>query len=650
MEFSSKMSNDKRLAGCSWSWGFEVVVYLAGFAGQLCLTIPLWLGYLRVRPYELSTAPHIAALAAIALQLIVVGRRFVGDGLWTGIKESCATLSIPTRCAILAVFCLTSTHLTLLIPRWGEEGTVLLLIMRVGAAGVLAAANALSLWQAGRCVPQFLKTPSPTLLRRLPYLTAIGVLLVTGVMSNGVYEGLPHIPDEAAYLFQAECLADGLLEAEAPAVPKAFNIYLIESKDGGWRAVTNPGWPALLSVGVRFGLTNWINPLLAAACVLLLHSFMRRIGDTSTANVAVVLLASSPWFLFLAASLMTHILTLFLLLGALSLMVRQEPRHTTTLLAGLLLGWLFTVRPLDGLLAGISIFTAGLWTGRLKLTTALTFCFGCLMTGGLLLWFNHTLTGTIATTPVNDYIDRLWYPGANRLGFGADVGNPTGGWGLLDPYEGHGWRDVLLNLNQNAYNLNFEFLGCGAGSLCLLVVHWAFGQWDRRDRLAAGALAATAILYSTYWFSGGPDFGARYWFPMLPPLLWLSARGFATIRDRTINRERIRVAVMVSIIATLCLFVPWRCLTKYHDYRGVTTDIRHAYEEGQFAHAIVLIDDTELSGALYRSAFFLNAPTLPDSRPVFARDRGPASHARLRAAYPDRELLRWTGSGCEPVH
>ena len=106
---------------------------------------------------------------------------------------------------------------------------------------------------------------------------------------------------------------------------------------------------------------------------------------------------------------------------------------------------------------------------------------------------------------------------------------------------------------------------------------------------------------------------------------------------------------MVSIVATIFLFMPWRCVTKYHDYRGVNSDIREALDAGQFGNAVVLIDDKNHSGSLYRSAFFLNHPSLPPERPVFVRDLGPESQARLKEAFPNRELLRWTGDGCETI-
>ena len=368
------------------------------------------------------------------------------------------------------------------------------------------------------------------------------------------------------------------------------------------------------------------------------------------ANVATFLLATSPWFLFLGASLMTHTLTLFCVLMAATFLVSERLGNGRLLMVGLFLGGLFTVRPLDGLLFGAIALAAILWLRRVRPLDALVYCLGCGLMGGLMFVFNYGILDTLTTTPINDYIDRIWQPGANRLGFGSDIGNPPdGGWGSLDPLRGHGLADVLLNLNQNMHNLNFELFGCGAGSLILLLSHAIWGKWNRGDRLAASVALSIAALYSLYWFSGGPDFGPRYWFLMLPSVLWLSAQGLSTLVERSGQSRRVRGALAMSLIAALLVFVPWRAATRYHDYRSVNADIREAARRGDFVNAVVLIPDIKINGGLYRSAFVLNDPALPDDRPIFVRDLGGDVFKRLREAYPKRPFLRWENGSAQPL-
>ena len=77
-----------------------------------------------------------------------------------------------------------------------------------------------------------------------------------------------------------------------------------------------PGWPAILAIGVRAGVPWLVNPVLSGVCILLLYALVRRLDTPRTARLATVLLATSPWFLFLGMSLMTHTATLACALAA----------------------------------------------------------------------------------------------------------------------------------------------------------------------------------------------------------------------------------------------------------------------------------------------------------------------------------------------
>ena len=139
-----------------------------------------------------------------------------------------------------------------------------------------------------------------------------------------------------------------------------FEVYLVDQRDGRWYAITNPGWPALLAVGLKLGHPGLVNPLLAALSILLLHALVRRLRGLASAHAITAMLAVSPWFLFLSASFMTHLATLACLLGAwLAIEVaRRRAMLALCLLAGLLLGEIFLVRPLDGILAGGNLWAA----------------------------------------------------------------------------------------------------------------------------------------------------------------------------------------------------------------------------------------------------------------------------------------------------
>ena len=215
--------------------------------------------------------------------------------------------------------------------------------------------------------------------------------------------------------------------------------------------------------------------MLGGLCVLLAHSLVRRIVDRGSAHVLALLLATSPWFLWVNASFMTHAITLALCLGGWRLVAQRTA--SSAFLGGLCMGLICLVRPLDGLAVGVltGLWALGLGGKRLPFFALATYAFGCVAGAATLLGYNYALTGDPLFFPINDYLDRLWYTGANSIGFGADKGNP-GGWNL-DPLAGHGPWDVLYNTNQNLYYFNFELLGWCVGSLLPLAVHLVRGKF-----------------------------------------------------------------------------------------------------------------------------------------------------------------------------
>jgi hypothetical protein len=261
------------------------------------------------------------------------------------------------------------------------------------------------------------------------------------------------------------------------------------------------------------------------------------------------------------------------------------------------------------------------------------------------LLYNAALVGDPGAFPINAYLDRIWYPGANALGFGPDVGNPHG-WSNQDPLRGHGVWDVLYNANQNLYNLNFELFGWCSGSLVSCAAHAILGKWNRLDRAAFAFTAAIVAANSVYWFSGGSDYGARYWYLVILPLAWLSLRGLATLGDVLEERfadATLRVTATAGILVaiSLAVFTPWRAVAKYKDYRGYHGDFRRLAESPSLAGALVLVD--VLDETEYGLAFLLNDPRGPGAGPVFAWRRDEATEARLREAFPDRSIVRMSG-------
>ncbi len=428
---------------------------LLATAAQLALTTPLWLQYVDLRPDRLRSGTGPVSGAVLAVQAGVVA--FALRGRVASLVASLRKVANARVVVVLAVvFVFAAAHVSPLFGPDGARHTGSYLMLLAAVLG-LTTLNAVNLWLFAGAVPaadaarwrarlaSFCSLPGEDRAATradawIPRAMALFVLAAAAVLATAVLERVSHLPDDGVYLFHAQCAASGNLSVPAPPAPEAFGSYLLDVRDGRWFATTNPGWPSVLALGVAAGAPWLVNPLLAAACVLMLHALVRRWSDRGTAHFVTLLLVASPWFLFLAASFMTHVLTLALFLAACLLVTPRAgtPRPGAAGLAGLLLGYMVLVRPLDGLIAGGFI---GLWLlgrERRRWSSLATYALGCVASGIWLFVYNTALTGNPLSDPMSRYLDVLWYPGCNRLGFGADVGNVPGRWGGLDPNPGHG--------------------------------------------------------------------------------------------------------------------------------------------------------------------------------------------------------------------
>jgi 4-amino-4-deoxy-L-arabinose transferase-like glycosyltransferase len=379
--------------------------------------------------------------------------------------------------------------------------------------------------------------------------------------------------------------------------------------------------------------------LLAGALVLLTHAAVRHTVDRGTAHFTVLLMAVSPWLWFMSGEFMPHPLaatcTIASLLAAVRLRGGAGPRWV--LVAGFSLGLLATVRPLDAALAALLVCACLVAPGAPRRLVALVASGVLAMAiAAVVLPYNHALTGRATYTPQMLWTDRRWGPGTDRLGFGGDIGIRE--WSNIDPLPGHGVADVLVNLNRNLAITQAELLGWCVGSLLLFVVGLALrpprgntAPWRSLVGLFVGG-------YCLYWFSGGPDLGARYWYPALPGFAVLSVLG-ATALCRVWQHPRSGAAVLRSAIvltlAALVSVVPARAVTKFHGYRLIGSDVAALVRSEGIRNSVVFLRTPQRSR--YQAAFHLNSVPLGDDN-VFARDAGAASRAAVLRAFPGRTV------------
>lgn len=527
---------------------------------------------------------------------------------------------------------------------------------------LIAGTALMNLVLAVTAIPRHALEKSAGAIRRLllrpsfPYVAATLVVVVSSGLALVVLDAIPHVPDESAYLFQAKHLAEGKLALPAPPVPEAFNVPFSTVRNGEWFLTLAPGWSVVLALGVWIGAPWLVNPFLGGIAILLLHSFLRRTHGKDLAGGVVALLAISPWFLFMNASLMNHplVLVLFLLILMGAVHARESRNLGWAGVIGLCTGALLLIRPLDAVLAGAvgaAFWLAAGWK-RVRPAAVGVALVASLATTALFFSYNRNFSGDPLVVPMNPYFDVRYYAGGNRLGFAADIGN--WGWTALDPLPGHGPIDVLVNSNQNLHLLNFELFGVAFGSLLFVGLLFVWKEW-RRDFLWWFTALITIAGLNLYWFSGGPDFGARYWYVAIIPAVILTYRGAQSLAEKlrvcaVVPDAELRVWSLVGISCLLgfLILIPWRNLDKYKYYRGARADFGALIRENNFGRDLVFVRGEQVPD--YTSAVAFSAPRFDRDAPgpIFVMDVGPEKNEMLVRYYSDRRV--WVTDGPRKAH
>jgi 4-amino-4-deoxy-L-arabinose transferase-like glycosyltransferase len=391
-------------------------------------------------------------------------------------------------------------------------------------------------------------------------LLAVAITLLALVIGLGatrwVFEGLPHLEDEFAYLWEAHVMADGQIRLPEPEHAKPMLVPFVVQAEGFRFGKYPPGFPAALAIGIWANAAGAVNPILGALAVWLIYRLGTRIVDERVGLVAAGLTAISPFFAVQSGTLMSH--NLSLALGAVFALAwfdrfRVEggtiadpriPARMLEVLAGLSLGLLVLTRPLTAVGVALPFVVHGLVMLRRSAREAwppLAMIAGLtgLLTLILPLW-QAALTGDPTQNPY-----ALWWP-YDKLGFGAGVGNVPGGHNLT-----LAWLNTRFSLRAGLHDL----LGWPYISWILL----PFGLWTlRRNRdglLLAAVFPSLLVVYSLYWI-GAWLLGPRYYYAALPGLMVLSAAGLLWVGGWFVEGvTRVLRARRLATLGVVCLLV-----------------------------------------------------------------------------------------------
>ncbi len=539
--------------------------------------------------------------------------------------------------ALVGLLCLVSLALTWLTFR-----------RRIAAFAQAASGRTSGLW--GRL---------PTHVWRIDRWDALALLVAgasfaaTLTVALVQFHGEPHILDASAYYFQARIFASGRLAATPPADLAAFQGPFMLAGAGRWFSQYAPGTSALLALGMLVGAPWIVEPLLGTLALWGVYRLGKLLYNGPTGLLALVLGALSGFYIYLAASYLSHTVALFFAVYCLLFFARfgKYRRGSDLALAVAFACALFLTRELSGLVIGgvtaafvlVANRRALVEEWRRLLPGALVAALALVATTNLYILYNAFLTGDPLTAP------RAIFSPADRYGFGSGVGF----YGQHTVAAGMVVVDQLLTALQTTL-YGWPFYLTLALLPCAYLVRRRVTRWD----VFFGAMIVLLVALQAGYFYHGIYLGPRYLYEALPFLLLLTARGatglaealswssrwaWAALRRPLSKRAAIFAGrfvvagLLVALVACNALYYLPRQATLRANYSGLpmwyVMDLGAIYAFHK-PHALVVTDDR----AIYAYVLFpLNDPNLSGPT-IYAYAATSDERAALQADYPDRTI------------
>ncbi len=473
--------------------------------------------------------------------------------------------------------------------------------------------------------------------------TGVAALIATELLGR-----IPHVQDSVAYLFQAKTFALGRISVPSPPLPEFFEHEFILNRNGMWFGKYPPGHPLVLALGVLTGFPWLVGPIVGGLSLFLIYRLGEKLYNPHIGLLAAALGFSSPFFLFMSGSFMSHpTCLLFILLFQLCcLNTQRSGRWWWPLLGGLAIGWAFITREFTAFCVAFPFIAYAIWQLRSDLRR-LAPRYALMALGALgpclfLLWYNRSLTGNPLLNP-----HELWWS-FDRLGFGPDKGP-----------QGHTPARGLINTERNLALLQAHLFGWPPYlSLALPLLPFIAFRASHWDWLLLSSFISLVIGHLFYW-ADGIMFGPRYYYEALPALLLLTARGIATLAEIGRRKGYRRSPFLPTHISVACLVIAlisynlacylpeqWKI---YKGYNYVDTRAIDAVKRAGVHNAVVFVEHRpKWQWWKYGCVFSSNSPLL-DSDVVYARDLGDARNKQLISVFPDRRFYRLKGEELIPL-
>ncbi len=388
--------------------------------------------------------------------------------------------------------------------------------------------------------------------RRSALIISVAAAALYAIVALTVFDARPLFIDEIIQLYQARVYAAGDLVDRVGPFPEFFGALNVVSTGDHQFGQFPPGGPAHLVLGVLLGAPWLVTPVLGGATVYVFARFVRHIEpEPSVALAAILLLAFSPFMVFMAGSQMNHVPTLLWILitwlACLRLTAEPASARWWAFLFGLSAGVAATIRPVDALAMTAPAFV--FWIANLRskrdALSALFVVIGLAVPIAALFAYNSATTGS----PFLFGYELMWGQ-SHSLGFHASP------WGIAhSPARGF----ELLSLY--ALRLQSYLFESPIPSLLPVIITLAVAAGAVRfQRAMLWAIVLLAGAYFAYWHDGF-YLGPRFFFVLTPLLALLAARApraLGTLTRRVEVRQYAFVALAMSFVIGLATGLPAR--------------------------------------------------------------------------------------------
>ncbi|RJP26864.1 MAG: hypothetical protein C4527_14340 [Candidatus Omnitrophota bacterium] len=444
------------------------------------------------------------------------------------------------------------------------------------------------------------------------------------ILSQLVLQDFPNSADEHAYLFQAQIFAAGTISVPAQPQQEFFSPFYIHTYQNTVFSIFPPGWPLLLSLGVRCGYPQIVNPVIAGLTVPALYFLSWLLFGRRNAWITVLLVILSPFFLFNSASYFSHpacFLGILLMTSGFVLWLRSE-QVIFAVMAGFFFSGAFTIRELTASALSIVLFVSIFSQTKRKLIFILYFFMGAMPLLSWYLWYNAELSGSWFVPP------RFLMPG-ERLGFGFREIRVFDY--VREQYFGpsNALSNLMLNLGRLLiWTFPFTPILAAYG-----LIRKSNQKWFRT---LASVLICLPAVYFFYPSDGGNQYGPRFYYESLGFLAMPAAEAILLLKEYGKNRAKRRLMkTIVLFILIIHVIVMAQITFDFAQQIYQRRTLFRLVERRNLHHAIVFVGAS--SGTMTQGDLIRNPPELSAANVLYAWDQG-KKNRELMDRFPERSF------------